>query len=94
MKGVKKIEETVGGKVDGKFFDNKQRAKEYEAKIWFINEIYDLGFDKDIYGKRIEIKFTEYLRDEIKFETLDELKKQLSKDKIICEEIFTRIKIN
>lgn len=31
-----------------KFFNNKQEAKEYEAKIWFISEIYNLGFDKDI----------------------------------------------
>ena len=42
------MEEVICWKVNGKIFNNKQEAKEYEAKIWFISEIYDLGFDKDI----------------------------------------------
>lgn len=57
-------------------------------------EVNIFGFDKDIYGKKIEIKFSEYLRDEKKFDSLDDLKEQLSKDKINCEEIFAKIKIN
>jgi len=57
-------------------------------------EVNIFSFDKDIYGKKIEIKFNEYLRDEIKFDTIEELKEQLLKDKINCEEIFAKIKIN
>lgn len=39
-----------------------------------------LDFDEDIYGKRVRIEFLEKIRDEKKFESLDELKKQLDLD--------------
>ena len=39
-----------------------------------------LNFDEDIYGKRVRIEFLEKIRDEKKFESLDELKKQLDLD--------------
>ena len=44
---MRTIEEAICWKVNGKIFDNKQEAKEYEAKIWLINEIYELGFSMD-----------------------------------------------
>ncbi|MEG1312368.1 MAG: bifunctional riboflavin kinase/FAD synthetase [Romboutsia sp.] len=50
-----------------------------------------LNFDEDIYGKIINIEFLERIRDEKKFTSLDELKKQLKKDtdyifkKYICK---------
>jgi len=40
--------------------------------------IFDL--DKDIYGENIEITFSKKIRDEIKFNSLDELKNQITKD--------------
>ncbi|WP_101772993.1 bifunctional riboflavin kinase/FAD synthetase [Peptostreptococcus faecalis] len=43
-------------------------------------ETYILDFDKTIYGKTLRIEFIEKMRDEIKFESKDELKKQLIKD--------------
>lgn len=44
-------------------------------------ETYITDFDGDIYGKHIAIKFYKFLRKETKFENIDELKKQIEKDK-------------
>ena len=44
-------------------------------------ETHILNFDKQIYGEKIKIDFVNRIRDEVKFNTIDELKKQLSKDK-------------
>jgi riboflavin kinase/FMN adenylyltransferase len=39
-----------------------------------------LDFDGDMYGKIIRVDFLERLREEIKFDTADDLKKQIAKD--------------
>ena len=44
-------------------------------------ECHILYFEKDIYGKEIEIGLIEKIRDEIKFDSIEELKKQIEKDK-------------
>lgn len=44
-------------------------------------ETFILNFDKQIYGKVVKINFVNRIRDEVKFNTIDELKKQLLKDK-------------
>ncbi|MBK50198.1 MAG: bifunctional riboflavin kinase/FAD synthetase [SAR202 cluster bacterium] len=43
-------------------------------------ESYIIGFSKDIYGKSISIQFEKRLRDQKYFESISELKKQMSKD--------------
>lgn len=43
-------------------------------------ESHIIGFNEDIYGKDIELEFVEYLREEIKFENLEELKKKIQED--------------
>ncbi len=43
-------------------------------------EIYLFGFDGDIYGKTIEIKPVWFLRPEMKFGSLDELRQQIETD--------------
>lgn len=43
-------------------------------------ETYILDFNEDIYGKTLEVRFLEYLRDEIKFDTEKELIEQINKD--------------
>ncbi|MDQ3019468.1 MAG: bifunctional riboflavin kinase/FAD synthetase [Bacteroidota bacterium] len=46
-------------------------------------EVNIFDFDKDLYGKIITVNFIDYIRDEKKFESLEELKKQMSFDKEI-----------
>ena len=43
-------------------------------------EVYILDFDANIYGKRINIEFCKKIRDEKRFESLDDLKEQIKKD--------------
>ena len=43
-------------------------------------EVYIVNFDEDIYGETIKINFLEKIRDEKKFESLTELKEQITKD--------------
>jgi len=45
-----------------------------------ILEVHILNFNKDIYGVRIVVEFIEKIRDEIKFASLDLLKKQIERD--------------
>lgn len=44
-------------------------------------EVHILDFDEDIYGLDVKIEFEARLRDEMKFESLDALKKQLLSDR-------------
>ena len=47
----------------------------------FLNsETHIIGFDGDLYGKRIKVNFYIKFRDEIKFGSLDDLKAQIKKD--------------
>ncbi|MEE0933250.1 MAG: bifunctional riboflavin kinase/FAD synthetase [Clostridium sp.] len=48
-------------------------------------ETYILDFSNDIYGKEINIYFIDRIRDEIKFNNLNELIEQLKKDKKFAE---------
>jgi len=45
-----------------------------------VLEIYLLDFDRDIYGKDIEVRFVRYLRPEQKFENLEALARQIQLD--------------
>jgi riboflavin kinase / FMN adenylyltransferase len=46
-----------------------------------VIEVNIFDFDADIYGQQLTVSIQKKLRDEIKFSGLDELKKQLAKDK-------------
>ncbi len=43
-------------------------------------EVYILDFDRDIYGKTITIEFIKYLREEMKFATIESLLQQMAQD--------------
>lgn len=45
-------------------------------------EVHLLNFDEDIYGLEITVKMIDFIRNEQKFENLDQLKSQIQKDKI------------
>ena len=57
-----------------------------QNEIFLEVNIFD--FNEDIYGETIKIDFIKYLRDEKKFDSLDELAVQLNKDKEICKELI------
>jgi riboflavin kinase/FMN adenylyltransferase len=44
-------------------------------------EVHILNFDKDIYGRKISVVFRKRLRDEKKFDNLEQLTKQIANDK-------------
>ena len=63
-------------------FDNKKSTIE--------SHIFD--FHEDIYGKDIELCFLKRLRDNIKFNSIEELIEQLKKDEIKCRELINEYK--
>ncbi|MES2997925.1 MAG: bifunctional riboflavin kinase/FAD synthetase [Pseudomonadota bacterium] len=51
-------------------------------------EVHLLDFNKDIYGTYLEIEFLKKIRDEKKFGSLEDLKKQISEDVIVSKKYF------
>ena len=54
----------------------------------FRSETCILGFSGNLYGLEIEVRLLEYLRDEVKFNSMDELSVQIHKDAEKSREIF------
>jgi len=54
-------------------------------------EVWISDFDKDIYGKRIKVSFIHRLREEMKFNSSDELIVQMNEDKKLMNEYLIRI---
>src|SRR5438876_11043365 len=50
------------------------------SKTERVLEIHLLDFDRDIYGKDLEVRFIRYLRPEKKFENVDTLVRQIERD--------------
>ena len=50
-----------------------------------VIESHILNFNENIYGKNVKISFLTKIRDEKKFDTLEDLKKQISKDVEFCK---------
>ncbi|MBQ8504462.1 MAG: bifunctional riboflavin kinase/FAD synthetase [Clostridia bacterium] len=50
-----------------------------------------LGFSGDLYGKKIEVSLLKYMRGEIKFSSLEELKKQISKDIKTARRLYSEV---
>ena len=58
-------------------------------------EVNIFDFDRDIYGKEIKVNLIEYIRDEKKFDSLEDLKKQMSLDEESSKKIINELeKIN
>lgn len=45
-------------------------------------------FNQDIYNQDVKLEFVKKIRDEIKFASLDQLKSQLNKDKLVIKELL------
>jgi riboflavin kinase/FMN adenylyltransferase len=59
-----------------------------------VTEVHIFDFDRDLYGKEISILFLDRIRDEKKFNDLDELKAQLITDKTYTLELLTNMNSN
>ena len=59
------------------------------SKTERVLEIYLLDFDRDIYGKDLEVRFISYLRPEKKFENVDALVRQIERDVQQARELCT-----
>ncbi|SFE38159.1 riboflavin biosynthesis protein RibF [Alteribacillus iranensis] len=46
-----------------------------------VIEVHIFDFDRDIYGKHVEVEWHFFIREEIKFSSVEELKNQITKDK-------------
>lgn len=79
LRGVYKGTVSVDGKIYRSVINVGRRPTIGDLQKDLI-EAHILDFDKDIYGEIIEVAFLERIRDEKKFESLDELKKQITKD--------------
>jgi riboflavin kinase/FMN adenylyltransferase len=55
------------------------------------NEIYFMDFNNDIYGEILKIKFLDFIREEKKFNSVNELKQQIEKDKEISIDIINNL---
>jgi riboflavin kinase/FMN adenylyltransferase len=62
--------------------DNDQRVK---------LEVHIFGFSQEIYGKTIRVNFLKYLRNEKKFNNLEELKEALAEDQRCCEVLIREV---
>jgi len=51
-------------------------------------EVHVVGFDGDLYGQSLEVVFLRHLREESKFESLDDLVAQIGRDVAKTQEIF------
>ena len=68
--------------VDGKTYKG---ITNYGARPTFeentvVTETYLDGFSGDLYGKELKVEFVRYLRDVVKFDSVEKLKDQLTKD--------------
>ena len=48
-------------------------------------EVYFFDFNSDLYGKEIRLYLIDFIRDEVKFPSLEALKAQLKKDEDNCK---------
>lgn len=69
--------------VDGKYYNsitNYGNAPTF-SRSEFMVETHLLNFNRDVYGFDVTVLFVEFLRDIYKFDNVEQLKKQLEKDK-------------
>ncbi len=79
--GVYAVKVMMGGKSFMGMMNIGYRPTLNEEKQNRSLEVHIIDFDDNVYNRDITISFTDRIRDEKKFETLDQLKQQLAKDK-------------
>jgi len=58
------------------------------AKVILETHLFD--FDKEIYGRYVEVHFKQKIRDEVRFQSLEQLKAQIEKDVTETKKIFAQ----
>ena len=58
-----------------------------DKKVILETHLFD--FNQEIYGQYVEVHFKKKIRDEIRFDSLDTLKKQITKDIVLAKQSFT-----
>jgi riboflavin kinase/FMN adenylyltransferase len=53
-------------------------------------ETHIFNFDKELYGKTIRIEFIKKMRDEVKFDSIEELAKQITKDCVMAKDYHSK----
>lgn len=59
------------------------------SKVILETHLFD--FDEEIYGHYVEVFFKRKIRNEVRFQSLNELKEQIEKDIIVAKQIFNAI---
>ena len=60
-----------------------------DSPVWTV-ESHLIGFSGDLYGQRITIEVLEKIRPQMRFTSLDEVKKQVEADAVRAEEIYKK----
>jgi len=53
-------------------------------------EVNIFDFDKNMYGEHISVELLYFIRNEVKFDSLEELRLQIDKDRMFAEEFFEK----
>jgi len=88
--GIYAVEVIYGGEILRGMMSIGHNPTVNDTDETFI-EVNIFNFDKDIYGEKLKIRFVEYIRDEVKFNSLEELTKKLDEDKQKTLNIFSNI---
>lgn len=67
------------------YIGNRPTLREYKNQTIEVN-IFD--FNKDIYGDKLQLELVERIRDDVRFEKLEELQKQLEQDKVSARKLL------
>lgn len=59
-------------------------------KSQLMIEVHLIDFDKDLYGKEVAVFFMERIRDDVKFENIEQLKLQINMDIEVAKELFAK----
>lgn len=66
----------------------------FESRRNYSVEVHLFDFKEEIYGEDVRVKWVKYLREEIKFNSKEELIQQLEQDELDSKEILAKVKIN
>jgi riboflavin kinase/FMN adenylyltransferase len=86
--GIYAVRANVGGQlIDGVASFGRRPTFDNGAPLL---EVFLFGFDGDLYGQWIEVAFISWIRAEAKFDSIDDLKRQMDADSAKAREVLAR----